>query len=264
MSADPQLSHSLDVAELRRRLHTSFVGHPFHHYQSLNSTMDAAQEGARAGAPEGAAYFAEEQTAGRGRLGRRWVTPPGSSIALSVVLRPSLERLPRLTLIGALAVATAIEQVCALRPAIKWPNDVRLGGRKVAGVLVDSTLQGSQGHAVVGIGLNVNLDTNAEPEIAAVATSLSHELGRPLAREIVLAALLDSLERWYLAPKDEALAAWRQRLETLGQRVVVQWREVWEEGLAEATDDDGRLILRRDDGSTVALAVGEVSLRSAT
>ncbi|MBI3953900.1 MAG: biotin--[acetyl-CoA-carboxylase] ligase [Chloroflexi bacterium] len=284
MKAEPHLTLSLDLAALRQRLHTQFVGRPFHYYPSLPSTMDTAQEGARAGAPEGAAYFAEEQTAGRGRLGRRWVTPPGSSLALSVLLRPPLERLPRLTVVGALAVATAIEQATALRPAIKWPNDVRLGGRKVAGILVDSSFQagGGQGpstplrtgpaggsgqapgYAIVGIGVNVNFDPDAEPDIAAVATSLAKELGRPLAREEALAALLEQLERWYLAPKDEALAAWRQRLETLGQRVVVQWRDVWEEGLAEATDDDGRLILRRDDGSTVALAVGEVSLRSAT
>jgi BirA family biotin operon repressor/biotin-[acetyl-CoA-carboxylase] ligase len=226
--------------------------------------MDVAQEGARSGVPEGATYVAEEQTAGRGRLGRHWVTPPGSSLALSVILRPTLERLPRLTLVGALAVATAIEEITALRPAIKWPNDVKLDGRKVAGVLVDSAFQGGQGYAVMGIGLNINFDPDTEPEIAAVATSLSKQAGRPLPREETLATLLEQLERWYLAPKEEALAAWRARLETLGQRVVVQWRDVWEEGLAEATDDDGRLVLRRDDGSTVVLAVGEVSLRAAT
>ncbi|MSQ33284.1 MAG: biotin--[acetyl-CoA-carboxylase] ligase [Dehalococcoidia bacterium] len=284
VTPEPPPGPALDLAALNQRLHTRFIGHPFHYYASLPSTMDAAQQGAQAGAPEGATYFAEEQTAGRGRLGRRWVTPPSSSLALSIILRPPLERLPRLTLIGALAAALGIEQATALRPAIKWPNDVRLRERKVAGILVDSSLQAgggqgpstspfdsaqgrsgqAQGYAIVGIGLNVNFDPEAEPDIAAVATSLSRELGHPIARETVLASLLEQLERWYLAPKEEALAAWRQRLETLGQRVVVQWRDVWEAGLAEATDDDGRLVLRRDDGSTVALAVGEVSLRSAT
>ncbi len=265
VTPEPSPGPVLDLAALNQRLHTRFIGRPFHYHASLPSTMDAAQQGALAGAPEGTTYFAEEQTAGRGRLGRRWVTPPGSSLALSIILRPPLERLPRLTLIGALAVALGIEQATALRPAIKWPNDVRLGGRKVAGILVDSSSQaGGQGYAIVGIGLNVNFDPEAEPDIAAVATSLSRELGHPVPRETVLASLLEQLERWYLAPKEEALAAWRQRLETLGQRVVVQWRDVWEAGLAEATDDDGRLVLRRDDGSTVALSVGEVSLRSAT
>jgi BirA family biotin operon repressor/biotin-[acetyl-CoA-carboxylase] ligase len=153
---------------------------------------------------------------------------------------------------------------------VKWPNDVQVNGRKLAGMLIDAAGSG-QGvsHAIVGIGLNTGLDPDAHPDIAAIATSLSRELGRPVARLPVLVALMREIEAQYEAAKAgrPLVPEWRRHLVTLGKRVRVSWQGTagapgWtEEGLAEDVNGEGSLLLRRDDGSLVALSGGEVSLR---
>src|SRR5438093_7080959 len=160
--------------------------------------MDRAREAARMEAEEGTILLADEQTAGRGRLQRTWVAPPGSSLLFSVLFRPSLALLPRLTILASLAVAAAIEE-CGAGPAqIKWPNDVLIEGRKVAGILLESELRGmTVAYAIAGIGVNVNLDPAALPELAVPATSLAAALGRDLPRGEVFRALVGSLDEHY-------------------------------------------------------------------
>ena len=227
--------------------------------------MGIAAEEAAAGAPEGAIVLAEEQTVGRGRMGRSWVSPPGVSLYFTLVLRPTIEQLRYMAVIAPLAVSLAIEETTSLTPRIKWPNDVLIGNRKVSGVLIDAKLTGDEvQHALIGIGINVNLDVTAHAEISEIATSLRVECGEEVEREEVLAATLNYIEDLSkrLRAGEAVSVAWKERLDTLGKhvRVTIAGGDS-QEGIAIDADSDGSLIIRRDDGSHVRVEAGEVTLR---
>jgi len=245
-------------------LTTRFVGRRLEYRAVLGSTQDLARRLAQAGAAEGTVVLAGRQTAGRGRLGRSFISPRGG-LYFTVVLRPALESGGRLLpIIAALAVARGLEQVAGLRTALKWPNDVLVGGRKICGILVESELMGQAvSYALVGIGVNVNADMAAYPEIAAIATSVTAEAGRSVSRGALAAAVLSELEALYLAVQSgrRVQDEWRARLETLGRQVRVTSGQAVEEGLAEDVDGDGSLILLRPDGSRVTIVAGDVTLR---
>lgn len=252
-------------------LRTARFGRHLHYFETAGSTNDIARELARSGAPEGTLVLAEEQTRGRGRLGRSWLAPARSCLLLSLVARPALsvDEAFRLTMLCSVAAAAAVESETGLRPEIKWPNDLLLGGKKLAGLLSEaSALGGRLEYAVVGIGLNVNFDPLAFPEIAPTATSLRSALGRPVSRLGLLRELLAEIEGRYSqlfatpSAEDVLWSEWRRRLGTLGQQVVVTEGERRERGLAVEVARDGSLLLRRDDGSEVAIAVGDVTLRT--
>lgn len=254
----------LNLRSVEERLNTAFVGRRIVYFTSAPSTQDAARREAEGGAPEGTVVLAEEQTAGRGRLGRSWASPAGTNLYLTLILRPPLQYLRLPIVITPLAVVRAIEESSGLSTQIKWPNDVLIGGRKVSGVLIESEVRGSDvRYILVGPGINVNLEVDQVPEIADIATSLKRELGREVPREEVLAAFLNHFEALYLrARRGEPMhQEWRSRLETLGRQVRVTFGEQVEEGLAEDVDAEGSLILRHPDGSTVTIAAGEVTLR---
>ena len=252
----------LDIPSFKRLLSTETLGRRFEHHESIGSTQDRARELAEAGAEEGTAIFAEEQTAGRGRLGRGWESPPRQNLYLTLVLRPPAVALRSLSMLAPLAVAEAVEAVTGLSPDIKWPNDMLLNGRKLAGVLIDSQVVGPDAYTLVGIGVNVNLEPALYPPIAGIATSLRAELGREVAREPLLAELLGRLERLYqaLLAGESPHEAWRARLVTLGQRIQVRHGDTVEAGVAEDVNAEGALMLRRDDGSLLVLDAGEVTL----
>ena len=227
--------------------------------------MAIAAEEAAAGAPEGAIVLAEEQLAGRGRMGRSWVSPPGVSLYFTLVLRPTIEQLRYMAVIAPLAVSLAIEETTGLTPRIKWPNDVLIGNRKVSGVLIDAKLTGDEvQHALIGIGINVNLDVTAHAEIREIATSLRTEFGEEVEREKALAATLNHIEDLYkrLRAGEAISVGWKERLDTLGKhvKVTIAGGES-QEGVAVDADSDGSLIIRRDDGSHVRVEAGEVTLR---
>ena len=223
--------------------------------------MDVAREEAVAGAPHGAVVFAEEQTAGRGRFGRRWVSPAGKNLYFTLILRPDAGRLRALSMVVPLAVCRAVEAVTSLRPVIKWPNDILVGGRKLSGILIEGESSGAELlYALAGIGLNVN-DPIDDPEIAGIATSLSREAGEDTPRETVLAALLNELEDSYNAAPGDLYSGWRSRITTLGQSVRLTFRDEVYEGTAEDVDDEGSLILRLADGTRRTFEAGEVTLR---
>ena len=249
-------------AVLRSGLFTRVVGRRILFFQELGSTMDEAARRAEAGTEEGTVVLAETQRAGRGRFGRNWVSSKGN-LYLSVVFRPNLQVLPQLNILSGVAVVRAIRKSAGLTSRIKWPNDVLLGGKKVAGILAESVVSGGEvNYAIVGIGINVGLDTSSVDELAGRATSLDAATGGPVTREEVLRQLLLELDRLYLQTGrgNPPLEEWRGLLETLGQRVRVDWREESWVGLVEDVDSTGSLLLRLDDGRLVTLTAGDVTL----
>jgi BirA family biotin operon repressor/biotin-[acetyl-CoA-carboxylase] ligase len=225
---------------------TAPLGHPRVHLRRTGSTNERARELAAAGAPHGALVTAAEQTAGRGRQGRAWTAPPGRALLLSLVLRvPDPALVP-------LAAGVAVAEAVGGDARIKWPNDVLMDGRKVAGILVEGRPQ--EGWAVLGIGLNVAVRLEDFPrELRETAGTLGRE---PADLEPTLTVLLRTLELWLDASQDEVIAAWRERDALEGRRVE------WADGAGKAVgiDDGGRLLVGTSAG-TVALDAGEVHLR---
>jgi BirA family biotin operon repressor/biotin-[acetyl-CoA-carboxylase] ligase len=255
--------NSLSSASITNNLETDFIGHRVIYYPRLTSTMDVAKREARQGAVAGTIIIAGEQTVGRGRIKRAWLSPKGS-IALSIILYPSLVYLPSLIMVASLAVVHCIKAITGLKSQIKWPNDVLIKGRKVCGILIESEVRGSVvDYAIIGIGLNVNLRLSDFPEILPSATSLSDELGRDVSLLDVIRCLLVDTERLYLAllAGESIYEEWRDSLVTLGRRVRVTWGKTIYEGIAEAVATDGSLLLRHEDGSLTKIVAGDVSLR---
>jgi BirA family transcriptional regulator, biotin operon repressor / biotin---[acetyl-CoA-carboxylase] ligase len=241
-------------------------------HPEVDSTNRVAADLARAGAPDGVVVVADHQTAGRGRRGRSWVAPPGSSLLVSVLLRPGLLRPgllrpgpvrgpPALTTVAcSLAAADAVADVAGFGPALRWPNDLYAGGRKLGGVLAEVV---DGGAVVLGLGLNLRWPSGVPEPLAGIAVTAEEAGGHAVDRDEVLAAFLDHLEARDDALTSEAgrqqtLADYRDRCETLGREVRVSLpggRTL--EGVAAGVDDEGRLVLG-SRGGTSTLAVGDV------
>ena len=255
----------LDVEAVRRALSGGTIGSRILLYPSLDSTMDEAGRLAGGGCPEGLVVVTEQQTAGRGRFGRSWISGPGESLLLSIVLRPTAEQLPQANMAATLAVARTADRHVDGRVTIKWPNDVRIGGRKVAGILIEADSQaGRIASAVVGIGINVSVDTAGHPEIAGTATSLVEETGAPVERTAVLIDLLRQLDELYSHVRSGGSLTdeWSSQLDTLGLEIEVRRGSELLAGVARAVDDQGNLLLERPDGSTLTVVGGEVTLQA--
>ena len=256
----------LDLSRVEGKLRTRFIGRRLVYLTTTPSTQDVARREAEEDAAEGTAVLAEEQTAGRGRFGRSWVSPAGKNIYVTLVMRPPLARLRSLAIVAPLATALAVEDIAGgLAPAIKWPNDVILHGRKLSGMMTETELAGQEVRfSLVGIGVNVNFDIEEASEIAGIATSIKRELGHEVPREELLAALLNRFEELYeqWPVGSGVFQAWRSRLETLGREVSISFRGQVYEGTARDVDQDGNLILSLADGSTMTFEAGEVSLRA--
>jgi BirA family biotin operon repressor/biotin-[acetyl-CoA-carboxylase] ligase len=243
---------------------------------SLGSTNDLAKELAARGAPEGTVVVADEQTAGRGRMGRRWTAPPGTSLLCSILFRPDRSPLdaPQLTMVCSLAAADAVRIVGQLEVALKWPNDLvvasgpRRGSgpwRKLAGVLTETGVVGDRlEFVVVGLGINVNVPEHLLPDLAPSATSILAETGHSVDRAALLAALLAEVETRYLrlSEGETPHAEWTARLATLGQSVQAVTADRVLIGVAEGVDQGGALLLRTADGALHRLVAGDVTLSS--
>lgn len=255
---------ALDVESIQSRLSAAPVGHTISYLAQVTSTMDVAREKAVGRAPEGLVVAAEEQTAGRGRFGRNWVSVPGKNLSFSVVLYPNLWVANRLAIGASVAVMRAIREATGLQPSVKWPNDVMVNGKKVCGILVETEVQnGGVRHAILGVGVNVNLDPPAHLETGYRAGCLAAELGEEIPREELFRAVLEELGLVYAELKGWGLSweEWQATMETLGQEVRVQWDTHVEEGVAERVDPDGNLVLSRGDGTTTTISAGEVTLQ---
>lgn len=258
------MTRSFDLTRFHSLLQTRTFGRNLIFEPSVGSTMDLARDAAAHGAPEGTLAAADEQTAGRGRLGRAWLTPPALNLASTLVLRPQFAVLRQIAMMTPLAVAYAIGDITGIRASIKWPNDVQVGGKKLAGILIETDLGGETPLVLVGAGINVNFDPREHDEIRDIATSVRAETGADGDREAILAAYLLHFERLYdrATAGESLLGEWRQRLVTLGQPVTATWPGGTADGIAEDVDDDGCLIVRRADGTTVAIEAGDVTLRT--
>jgi BirA family transcriptional regulator, biotin operon repressor / biotin---[acetyl-CoA-carboxylase] ligase len=228
--------------------------HEVRWFDSLDSTNRYLLDEARRGAPEGIVAVADHQTAGRGRRGRDWVAPPGSSLLVSVLLRPSLapEQTQLVAMACGVAMADAVERVAGFAPALKWPNDLVVGDRKLAGILAEA----DNGAVVVGIGVNVNWH-EFPPDLAESATACNLEAGRAVDRRELLTAFLHELGARY-ADLRRVPAEYQRRLATLGRRVSLEQPGGEVVGRAVGVGESGALRVERDDGRVMEIHVGDV------
>jgi BirA family biotin operon repressor/biotin-[acetyl-CoA-carboxylase] ligase len=240
------------------------LGHPAYLYQKIGSTNDEAKRLAENGGGDGLLVIADEQTAGRGRQTRRWLTPPGTGLAFSLILRPPLQahQAARLTMLAGLAVCDALEQATGLRTGLKWPNDVLLSGSKLGGILVEGALRGEVlDYAVVGIGLNVSWSPSSA-DVDYAATNLQAEMGEAPDRLKLLRQILACLEARYPTVADPGLLAdWQARLLLMGEPIVIHTPQGALRGLAQSVDEDGALLVRLDTGEIRQVVAGDVRLR---
>lgn len=251
--------------ELLPLLATHDVGRTVHYRDELPSTNDFAYRLAQEGAFHGEVVITEQQTQGRGRRGRAWVSPPGLNLYFSVVLRPELppQRAPELTLVAAVAVAQTLQEAGG-DARIKWPNDLLIGGRKVGGILTELSAEPEQIHFVIlGVGVNLNARlADFPPEVAEIATSLAEARSQRVPRALFTAALLTRLEQWLEVHKSEGFepirAAWKKHSATLGQEVLVKTERREFTGVAEDIDPSGALLVRTKDGTVEKVVAGDV------
>lgn len=263
-----EIGAPLSEPNIRSGLVTKRIGNAIHLFQEVDSTNDEAAGLAARGAPEGVVVIADSQRRGRGRLGRRWASPGGVGLYLSVILRPPIQphEAPALTLLGAVAVADAVERTTGLDAGIKWPNDLIVRGRKVAGILGEIAAETScLHHVILGIGINVNqTEADFEGELRQTASSLRIEAGHPVDRTAIGRSLCESLDGWYDRFLSDGIAfvleRARQRCLTLGRVVVARTGDEELRGLAVALGSAGELVVRDADAKLHRLLVGDVTL----
>jgi BirA family biotin operon repressor/biotin-[acetyl-CoA-carboxylase] ligase len=290
----------IESFRIQAALNTQTFGRELIVLPTTGSTNDVAKDLAAQDAPEGTVVVADEQTAGRGRLARRWLAPPDTCLLCSILFRPTLPpaQAQRLTMLCSLAAADAVERVSGLKVWLKWPNDLvvksqianrksqigksanqRIGKsanlhspfsilhppswNKLGGILTETGVTGERlEFVVVGIGINVNVEPDLLPALAPDATSILAEVGRPVERAALLVALLAGVERRYAALQagENPHQEWAARLATLGQMVEVTTSTGVLTGVAESVDEDGALLLRSSDGELYRLLAGDVTL----
>lgn len=237
---------------------------------SVKSTQEIAHESARNGAEEGSIVLADEQTGGRGRLGRAWQSPSGTGIWMSLVLRPKipLQKAPQLTLLIAVAASKAIEKVTGLEAAIKWPNDLLINGKKVAGILTELQAEADSIHSViVGIGMNVNQEKkHFSEEIAEIATSLAIEGNKQFRRAEIIGVILSEIENLYNSYLENGFSVikllWEARAFSLGKRITARSFSGTLTGYAKGITEEGVLLLEDDNGEIHSIYSADIEFPS--
>ena len=239
------------------------VGRQVLNLAATDSTMDEVKSLAKKGAQEGLVVITDNQIKGRGRFNREWLTTPGQDLTLSILFKPSLNKLHMLNMVASLAIQDTISELTEMKAAIKWPNDVLVDGKKVSGILIETILSSANkvDFAVMGIGLNVNLDPAGMEIIKQSATSISHVLGTPTDKYKVLSKLLMRIDQQYqLVLKGEDLCIdWSSRVSTIGNKVKVSNGSKIISGYAVALDSVGNLIVQTKQ-ETVTVTSGDVTL----
>lgn len=237
---------------------------------SVKSTQEIAHGLARDGAPEGSIVLADEQTGGRGRLGRAWQSPAGTGVWMSLILKPNipLQKAPQLTLLIAVAASKAIERVAGLEAAIKWPNDILINGKKTAGILTELQAEADSIHSViVGIGMNVNQQPeHFSDEIAPIATSLAIEGGQTYKRAEVIGVLLQEIETLYRQYLKNGFGVikllWEARAFSLGKRITARSVTGSITGYAKGITEEGVLLLEDDRGQVHSIYSADIEIPS--
>jgi BirA family biotin operon repressor/biotin-[acetyl-CoA-carboxylase] ligase len=258
-------NEKISAEAITRDLNTDVLGRRVIYYERIGSTNDAARQLADTGEPEGTLVLADEQTAGRGRLGRSWIAPARSSLLMSLILRPELTpaHVSRATMAVALGACNAMRAETGLHTQIKWPNDLLVRGKKCAGILAESGIVGEKlEYVIVGIGVNVNFVAAMVEGIPRDATSIADELGQSFPRAHLARAILREIESSYvrLRAGAELRDEYKHRLATLDQPLRAQTARGTVEGIATDIDENGALLIRRADGSIVQLVAGDVTL----
>ena len=254
--------------ELESRIDTEWAGHPVVYYDTLDSTNLQAKLEAENGAAQGTLIVADMQTAGRGRRGRSWSSPPGTNVYYTLILRPDIapDKASMLTPVMGLAVAEGIRRTCGMEAMIKWPNDIVIGGKKVCGMLAEMSVERDFIHyVVIGVGINVGIQDFPQ-EIAATATSLSRECGTKVLRGELIANVMKAFEEYHgIFLESEDLSG---LMETYNSLLVNHDRQVRVldpkgefGGIARGINELGELLVEQKDGSVVNVYAGEVSVR---
>ncbi len=247
---------------------TKIIGREIQVYRETTSTNDIIEKLARDGVREGVVVFAESQTRGRGRLGRKWVSPANKGLWFSILLRPHLhpQESTQLTVASATALRRAILNTTELKPEIKWPNDILIGGKKVAGILTELRAELDRVHHItLGIGVDVNVAAAELPaEIRSIATSLMVEAGTEISRVELAAAIIRELDKDYCrvcnGEFSEVADEWEAGCATIGRNVKVHMGDRTISGRAESLDDDGALLVRTEHGRLERVIGGDVML----
>ena len=264
--SSPDLLHADDL--LSRLGKTKVIGRDIRVFEQTTSTNDVIERLARDGAKEGVVVFAESQTRGRGRLGRKWMSPTRKGLWFSILLRPELRppQTTQLTVATATALRRTIESETGLKPEIKWPNDILIGGRKVAGILTELNAELDRvRYIILGIGVDVNMSAADYPaDLRKFATSLKIELGKPVSRPALAAAALQELDIDYARVCNgqfEVVAdEWEKHCTTIGRRVTIQAGERSVRGRAETLGEDGAMMVRTEHGHLERVIGGDVTL----
>ncbi len=261
-------SDLLEPELIKKGLKTRLVAEQIHYLKITDSTNTAAMDLAKKGAQDGTLIVAEEQTRGRGRLGREWLSAPYSSLIMSLIFKPDIEpsQLYYITMLSSIAVVNAVKKIAGISAGIKWPNDIYIKNKKVAGILTELYLnKESETIVVVGLGLNVNFDTSIYPEIREIATSMSIETDTEIPRVRLLQKILEEIERGYNFLKNHKYKQirdeWNDKSMILGKKVKIIEEDAIKEGLAEYIDEEGSLIIINKNGKREKIVCGDVSLR---
>ncbi|MCT4620738.1 MAG: biotin--[acetyl-CoA-carboxylase] ligase [Marinisporobacter sp.] len=264
---------TLDSNALEIEIRSKYIGSKIHHVESIDSTNNMAKKMASEGAKEGTVIIAEEQTGGRGRLGRSWVSPKGTGIWMSIILRPPIDptEAAKITQITAAAVATGLRNMIGEDVGIKWPNDIIIHKKKTCGILTEMSAElNSVNYIIVGIGINVNVDIDEFPEdVRSVATSIKAYMGKTVSRKEIVKEILFAFEELYsdfIENKNikKSIDICKKYSVTLGKQVKI--RTKGEEVIAEAIDltEDGQLLIKNELGEVKTVLSGEVSVRGLT
>ncbi|HWC60390.1 MAG TPA: biotin--[acetyl-CoA-carboxylase] ligase [Verrucomicrobiae bacterium] len=264
--SSPDALHADDL--LARLGKTNVVGRDIRVFEETTSTNDVIEKLARDQVKEGVVVFAESQTKGRGRMGRKWISPARKGLWFSILLRPDLtpQEATQLTVASATALRRAIERNTGVKPQIKWPNDILIGGKKVAGILTELSAELDRvKHIILGIGVDVNLGAAEFPQdLRKIATSLKIEAGKTISRADLAVRILRELDADYAricSGKFESVAhEWEEHCGTIGHPVTIHVGDRKIHGRAESLDDDGALLLRTEHGTLERVIGGDVTL----
>lgn len=269
MSSDKEFKLKEDLTlllphKLKDKLNTRYIGKEIHYFREVDSTNEVAKKLAREGAPEGTIIIAESQSRGKGRRGKKWISPLGGAW-LSIILRPNTLPInaPQLTFIAGVAAAQTIKDEYGLDAGIKWPNDVLIDKKKVCGVLTEiSTEINTIDYIVTGIGIDANIDVNLlPPELRDTTTSIKSELDHDISRMILVQKFLGNFETMYdefnKGNFQEILRKWRQLSKTIGRQVEIRKGTEFIRGEAVGVNSKGALILELEDGTLQKIISGE-------